>query len=74
MKKALFGAFATILVAGCAASGESAAPTAAREEGYVPTGSNIPRKASNARPNGDTLTKDQMETVLRNSPSALPRN
>ncbi|TFW05796.1 hypothetical protein E4K72_10905 [Oxalobacteraceae bacterium OM1] len=58
----------SLLLAACAADGAKTAAT--HDEGYVPTGSNIPRRSVD-RNGTQTMSKEQLDT-LRSSQGLKP--
>jgi hypothetical protein len=55
-----------LLLAGCASGPETESTAARREEGYVPTGSNIPRKDPK-RSDIPAASNSQIESLTRGS-------
>ena len=54
----------SLLLAACAADPSSAERTAARDEGYIPTGSNIPRRDPK-RSDMPSVTDGQLGAIMR---------
>lgn len=60
-----------LLLAGCASGPENETTTARREEGYVPTGSNIPRRDPK-RSDIPAVTDGQLGTFTRGTLGPRP--
>lgn len=60
-----------LLLAGCASGPETTEATARREEGYVPTGSNIPRRDPK-RSDIPSASNGQLESLTRGSMGPRP--
>lgn len=60
-----------LLLAACASAPETEATAARREEGYVPTGSNIPRRDPK-RSDVPTVSNSQLETLTRGALGPRP--
>ncbi|TFW04997.1 hypothetical protein E4K72_11890 [Oxalobacteraceae bacterium OM1] len=60
MKRHILLCTTALLLAACASDGQHASTE--RDEGYVPTGSNIPRRSVD-RTGAQVLNKDQLESM-----------